>query len=87
MCAVPIAILEKWVENGSFNPECMAEGDYSHSTAILIVLSPNMQGTALESVSIGLVVHQCKAPVGQIGTILQAYQVCSFLDGSGRAIL
>ena len=34
---MPLAILEKWVENGSFNPEHMAEGDYSHSTAILLV--------------------------------------------------
>ena len=47
----------------------MAEGDYSHSTAILVVMSPNAQGTALESMSIGLIVHQCKAPIGQIGTI------------------
>ena len=69
MHAVPIAVLEKWIEGGSFNPECMAEGDYIRSTAILIVLNPNMQGTALETTSIGLVVHQCKAPVGQIGTI------------------
>ena len=72
MCALcSLAILEKWVENGSFNPECMADGDYSHSTAILVILSPNAQGTALESVSIGLIVHWRKVPVGQIGNIPQ----------------
>ena len=49
MRAVPIEVLEKWIEGGSFNPEHMAEGDYSRSTAILIVLNPNAQGTALES--------------------------------------
>ena len=47
-----LAILEKWVEDGKFNPEQMAESDYSHSTAILVVLSPNAQGTALESAGI-----------------------------------
>ena len=87
MRAVPSAVLEKWVEGGSFNPECMAEGDYSCSTAILIVLNPNAQGTALESMSIGLVIHQCKAHVGPDKHHCQAYQICSFLDGSGRAIL
>ena len=56
MCVVPLAILEKWVENGTFNPECMAEGDYSHSTAILIALNANAQGTDLESVGVGLIV-------------------------------
>ena len=84
---MPIAVLEKWIEGGSFNPECMAEGDYSHSTAILIVLNPNAQGTALESASVGLVVHWCKAPVGKDSQSSQPYQVCSFLDGSRRAIL
>ena len=51
-----LAILEKWVENGSFNPECMAEGDYSNSTVILVILNPNAEGTDLESVGIGLIV-------------------------------
>ena len=27
MWTVPIAVLEKWAEDGSFNPECMAEGN------------------------------------------------------------
>ena len=64
MHTVPLAILEKWVENGSFNPEHIAEGEYSSSMAILLILSPNAQGTTLERVSVGLIVHQCKAPVG-----------------------
>ena len=69
MHTMPIAVLEKWVEGGSFNPKCMAEGDYSHSTAILIIFNPNAQGTALESMSVMLVVCRCKSPVGQISTI------------------
>ena len=56
MRTMPIAVLEKWAEGGSFNPECMAEGDYSHTTSILILLNPNAEGTALESASIGLIV-------------------------------
>ena len=57
MHAMPLAILEKWVENGSFNPECMAEGDYSHSMAILLALNPDAQGKDIESMGIGLIVH------------------------------
>ena len=49
MRTVPIVVLEKWAEGGSFNLECMAEGHYSHTTAILILLNPNAEGTALES--------------------------------------
>ena len=56
MQTIPIAVLEKWVVDGSFNPERMAEGDYSHSTAILILLNPNKEGTALESTSIRLII-------------------------------
>ena len=67
---MPIAVLEKWIEDGSFNPERMAEGDYSCTTAIVIVLNPNAQGTALENACIGLVVRWHKAPVGQIATVL-----------------
>ena len=33
---MPLTVLEKWVENGSFNPECIAEGDCICSMAILI---------------------------------------------------
>ena len=57
MQTVPIALLEKWAEDGRFNLECMAEGDYSHTTAILILLNPNAEGTALESASVGLIVQ------------------------------
>ena len=56
MWTVPITVLEKWVADGSFNLDCMAEGDYSHSTAILILLNPNKEGTGLERASVGLIV-------------------------------
>ena len=69
MCAVLPAILEKWVGDGKFNPERMAENDYSHSMAILVILSPNTQGTALESVGIRLVICWHKAQIAQISTI------------------
>ena len=82
MCTVPIPALEKWVENGSFNPEHMAEGDYSHSMAILVVLNPSAQGTNLESASIGLIVRQCKALLGQISTIACLINYACFLMGA-----
>ena len=64
----------------------MAEGDYSHSTAILIVLNPNVQGTALENTNIGLVVCQHKAPVGQIGTILNLIKyTCSLMEAEQQS--
>ena len=66
---MPFAILEKWIEDGKFNPEQIAESDYSHSKAILVTLSPNPQGTALENAGIGLIVHRCKVPIGQLGNI------------------
>ena len=69
MHAMLLAILEKWVENRSFNPEYMVEGDCSLSMTILITLNPDTQGTEIESMGIGLIVHQCKAPIGQICTI------------------
>ena len=69
MCAVLLTILEKWVENGSFNPEHMVEADYSHSMAILLALCPDAWCNDIESVGIGLIVCQCKAPLGQISSI------------------
>ena len=69
MWTVPITVLEKWAAGGSFNLQCMAEGDYSCTTAILILLNPNTEGTALESTSVRLVIRQCMGPVGQIDTI------------------
>ena len=56
MRTVSIVVLEGWVVSGHFNPEHMPEDDCSHSTAILIILTPNKQGTALTYVSIGLIV-------------------------------
>ena len=37
--------------------------------AILILLNPNKEGTALKSASIGLIIRQCMEPVGQIDNI------------------
>ena len=85
MHAIPLDILEKWVADGKFNPERMAESDYSHSMAILVILNPNAQGTALESVGIGLVVCQRKAPIGQISTIpLLIKYTHSLLEAEGQ---
>ena len=56
MRTVSIMVLEKWIANGSFNPDRMAEGEYSHSTAILIIYNPNKQGTGLKCTSVRLIV-------------------------------
>ena len=69
MWTVFIMVLERWVVSGHFNLECMSADDCSRSTAILIVLTPNMQGTALTYASIGLIVRRCKGLVGQIEDI------------------
>ena len=45
MQTVFITVLERWIVNGSLNQDHMAECEYSHSTAILIILNPNKQGT------------------------------------------
>ena len=83
---MPVTVLQKWAEGGSFNPECMVEGDYSYSTAILILLNPNVEGTALESASVGLIVHQCKGPVGQISTILKLIKYAhSLMEAEGQS--
>ena len=62
-------VLERWIANGSFNLECMAEGEYSCSTTILIILNPNKQGTVLKCMSIGLIVQRRNGPVGRIDDI------------------
>ena len=86
MCAVLLAVLKKWVEDGKFNPEQMAESDYSRSMAILVVLNPNTQITALESVGVGLIVRQCKALIGQISTIpLLIKYTCFLLEVEGQS--
>ena len=71
MRTVLLVILEKWVENGSFNPEHMAEADYSHSTAILLALYPDALLNDLESMGIKLIVHQHGTPLGQVSSIPQ----------------
>ena len=87
MRTMPIEVLEKWIEGGSFNPEHMAEGDYSHSTAILIVLNPNAQDTGLESTCIGLIVHQCKAPVGKKAKVLNLIKYAhSLMEAEGNPL-
>ena len=69
MQTVSIMVLERWIMSKCFNPECMAEGDCSRSTAILIVLNPNNQGTALKCASVRLIVQRHMGPVGQIDDI------------------
>ena len=69
MRAMSLAILKMWVENGSFNPEHMAEANYSCSMAILLTLYPDAQCNDIESVGIGLIVCQCKALLGKISSI------------------
>ena len=80
MWTVMVSVLERWVESRHFNPEHMSPDDCSRSPAILIVLTPNQQGTALTYASVGLIVRWHKGPVGQIEDIpkLIAY-VCSQL--------
>ena len=81
MHAMPLTLLEKWVDNGGFNPEHMAGGDYSCSTAILLTITPDTQLKDIESVGIRLVVCQHRALLGQISSVprLISY-VCSMLE-------
>ena len=52
-------VLEKWVENGGFNPEHMAEANYSCSTAILLACCiQTLWLNDMESMGIGLIVRQ-----------------------------
>ena len=69
MWTVAIAVLEEWISNGSFNPDHKPDEDCSRTTAILIVLTPNTQGTALTYASVGLIVRWHKGPVGWIEDI------------------
>ena len=86
MHTMPITVIEKWAEGGSFNPEHMAEGDYSCTTAILILLNPNAEGTALESASVGLIVRWRKGPVGHISTIMKLIKyACSLMEAEGQS--
>ena len=69
MRTVAIAVLEEWISNGSFNPHHNPNEDCSHTTAILIILTPNTQGTGLTYASIGLIIRWRKGPVGWIEDI------------------
>ena len=69
MRTIAIAVLEEWVSSRCFNPDHMPEEDRSHTTAILIVLTPNKQGTALTYASVGLIVRWRMGPVGWIEDI------------------
>ena len=69
MCGVSLTLLEKLVANGCFNLEHKPDGDYSHSTAILLMFTPNAQLKDIESVGIGLVVCQHGAPLAPISTM------------------
>ena len=69
MQTVSIPTLERWIEDRKFNPICKAEDEYSHSTGILVVLNPNHQGTALSSMSIGLIVQWYNGNVGHLEDI------------------
>ena len=66
------ALLERLIANGSFNPEHMAESDYSHSTAILLAFIPDAKLKDIERVGIGLVVHWlCSGPLALISSVQQ----------------
>ena len=71
MWTVSITPLERWIENGKFNLDHKAEGEYSRSTAILVILNPNNQGTGLKCTSVGLIVRHHNGQVGQIEDILK----------------
>ena len=69
MQTVTIAVLEEWISNRSFTLDYKPDEDCKHTTAILIVLTPNTQGTALTYASVGLIVQRRKGPVGWIEDI------------------
>ena len=85
MRTVSIVVLERWIENGNFNLNHKAEGEYSRSTAILVVLNPNNQGTGLKCASVGLIVQRHDGQIGQIDDIpkLITY-ACSQLQEMGN---
>ena len=69
MWTIAIAILEEWISNGSFNLHHKPNEDCSRTTAILIILTPNTQGTGLTYASVGLIIRWRKGPVGWIEDI------------------
>ena len=72
----------KW----GFNPEHMVEADYSHSTAILLMLYPDTLLNDIEDMGIGLIVHQYGAPLGQVSSIPQLIKYThSLLEFEGES--
>ena len=69
MQIVAMAVLEEWISNRSFNPHHKPDEDCSHTTAILIILTPNSEGTKLTYASVGLIIWWHKGPVGRIEDI------------------
>ena len=69
MRTVAMAVLEEWISNGSFNPHHKPDEDCSRTTAILIILTPNSEGTKLTYASVGLIIRRHKGPVGWIEDI------------------
>ena len=69
MQTVAMAVLEEWISNRSFNPHHKPDKDCSHTTAILIILTPNTDGTKLTYASVGLIIRQRKGPMGHIEDI------------------
>ena len=59
-CTVSLAVLKKWIENGNFNPENMAEADYGRSTAIMVALYPDVLLNDIEGMGIGMIVRWCR---------------------------
>ena len=68
---VSLALFERLIADGSFNPECMAESDYSHSTAILLAFIPDDKLKDIERVGIRLVICQHSGPLGMISSVDQ----------------
>ena len=86
MRTVSIVVLERWIVNGNFNLNHKAEGEYSHSTAILVVLNPNNQGTGLKCTSVGLIIQWCDGQMGQIDDIPKLIVYAhSQLQGDGHS--
>ena len=69
MRTVAMAVLEEWISNGSFNPHHKPDEDCSRTTAILIILTPNTEGTKITYASVGLIIRRHKGPVGRIEDI------------------
>ena len=61
------------------------DANYSHSTAILLALTPDAQLNDIESVGIGLIGHRCGAPLEQISSIPQLIKYVYSLLGFERA--